>query len=189
MKKTVGFFGGSFDPIHFGHIHLAIEMLEKEGLDEILFCPAFSSPFKEAAILGASALHRFEMLKIVIDDIPGFSVTSIEVDRKRPSYTVETLEMLKENQVQYRLILSEESAKRFFEWKDPNEILRLAPPLIGARGKKVILDPLLQNAIVQTPLFDISSTQVRQRLKKRLYCGHLVPAKALDYIDRHQLYL
>ncbi len=166
--KNIGFFGGSFDPIHFGHLSLAIEMLEKHGLDEILFCPAFCSPFKVERPPAASPEARLEMLKLVLADVPQFRVTSLEIERCVASYTVETLKRLPI--AQYRLILTKESAAFFSKWKEPEEIQRLAPLLIGERA------------------FPISSTEVRERLKKKLYCGHLVPEKALYYIENHGLY-
>ena len=189
MKKTIGFFGGSFDPIHFGHIHLAVSILEEVELDEILFCPAWQSPLKGDAPPKANAHHRLEMLKLAIAEIPRCSVTSIELDRQGPSYTVETLQALQEPGIFYRLLLSEESASRLFEWKNADEILHLAPPLIGSRGENHSIPPVLRQAIIETPRIDISSTEIRHRLKENLYCGHLIPAKALDYIRQYQLYL
>jgi nicotinate-nucleotide adenylyltransferase len=168
MKK-IGFFGGSFDPIHFGHLNLAIEMLEKHGLDEILFCPAFCSPFKIDRPPVASPEHRLEMLKLVLADVPQFRLSSLEIERRITSYTIETLKKLPF--AQYRLLLTRESAESFSKWRDPQEIERLAPLLIGERT------------------LPISSTEVRERLKKKLYCGHLVPEKALYYIGKHCLYL
>jgi nicotinate-nucleotide adenylyltransferase len=177
----VGFFGGSFDPIHFGHLNLAVELLEKGGLDEILFCPAFCSPFKTDRPPIASAQDRYRMIEAVVADLPFASVTSIEIERKGPSFTVETLRKLQREGVQYRLILSAEAAASFEKWREPEEILRLASLLVGARKGAV-------GECIQTSLFEISSTEIRARLKKKLYCGHLIPHKALDYIERNGLY-
>lgn len=145
-------------------------MLEKHGLDEILFCPAFCSPFKQDRPPIASPHHRLEMLKLVLADVPEFRVTSIELDRSGPSYTIDTLRQLQSKGVEYRLLLTEESSSFFLNWKESQEIIRLAPLLIGEKT------------------FQISSTEVRERLKKKRYCGHLVPLKALDYIHQHRLY-
>lgn len=166
----IGFFGGSFDPIHFGHLDLAIQMLEEHRLDEILFCPNFCSPFKMDRPPIAPAHDRWEMLKAVLADIPQFRATSVEIEQKRACFTVETLRMLQTPNIHYRLILSQETASSFSQWKDPDEIERLAPLLIGMRN------------------FPISSTEIRRRLNKKLYCGHLVPEKALYYIHKHALY-
>lgn len=168
MKKSVGFFGGSFDPIHFGHITLAVQLMESHKLDEILFCPAFCSPFKKSTPPVASPEHRLAMLKLALD-LPQFKITTIELDQKGSSYTIDAIRALAIQGM--RLILSEEAAAHLDKWKDTEELVRLAPPLIGPRE------------------IPISSTEIRARLKKKLYCGHLIPAKALEYIHKHRLYL
>lgn len=167
--KTVGFFGGSFDPIHFGHIALAIELMEAHKLDEVLFCPAFCSPFKQDRPPKASAEERLHILKLALE-IPQFKISTLELDRKGPSYTIDTLRELKQENVHLRLLLSDEAASGFKKWKEPEEIAKIAPLCIGKRK------------------IEISSTEIRERLKNNLYCGHLVPAKALDYIVRNRVY-
>ncbi|MDE3045298.1 MAG: nicotinate (nicotinamide) nucleotide adenylyltransferase [Verrucomicrobiota bacterium] len=185
MKK-VGFFGGSFDPIHFGHLNLAIEILERCGLDEVLFCPAFCSPFKTEHPPVASGDHRLEMVRRAISAIRQFRVTPVEIERKGPSFTVETLRKLQTKGASYHLILAEDAALHFDRWKEPQQIIELAPLIVGTRGMSVAVP--MAKTTVQIPLFDISSTEIRARLKKKLYCGHLIPAKALDYIQEHGLY-
>lgn len=163
----IGFFGGTFDPIHFGHISLAVQLLEAHKLKKILFCPALCSPFKTEKPPIASPQHRLAMLQLALDH-PQFEITTLELDRISPSYAIDTIRALQIKGL--RLLLSEEAAARLDQWKETQELVRLAPPLIGPRE------------------IQISSTQIRDRLKKRLYCGHLVPAKALQYIEKHQLY-
>jgi nicotinate-nucleotide adenylyltransferase len=184
MKK-IGFFGGSFDPIHFGHINLGIQVLESGLVDEILFCPAYCSPFKTSTPPVVSGAHRLEMIRLVIAKISGFNLTSIELDRQEPSFTVDTLKSLAKGGEEYRLILSQDSAARFRSWKEPEEIIRLAPPIVGLRGEGELPASF---ASLQMPLFDISSTEIRRRIKEKIYCGHLVPTLALDYIAQHKLY-
>lgn len=167
MNKSIGFFGGSFDPIHFGHISLAVHLMEAHHLDEVLFCPAFCSPFKTTKPPIASPEHRLAMLKLALE-LPQFQITTLELDQKTPSYTVDTIRKLALKGL--RLLLSDEAASHLNKWKETNELVRLAPPLIGPREAH------------------ISSTDIRARLKQKLYCGHLVPAKVLDYIKRHKLY-
>lgn len=167
----IGFFGGTFDPIHFGHIELAIWALETQGLDEVLFCPTSLSPFKADHLPHASAHHRLAMVKLAIESIPKMRVSDYEIGNQGPSYTVDTIRhLLKVNPANYHLILGEDALKGIGKWKEPDELLSLAPPLVGARALK------------------ISSTAVRERLKKRLYCGHLVPEKVLAYIYDNKLY-
>lgn len=188
-KKVIGFYGGTFDPIHFGHIYLAIEMLENHGLDEILFCPAFCSPFKTGAPPIASAHQRLDMVRLAIESIPHFHLSSIEIDREGPSYTIDTIRALQDLGT-FRLILTDETAQGFDQWKESEELRRLAPPLIGMRGKTLSpwLPEDLRKGMKKTPLLEISSTQIRERLKKNLYCGHLTYGKVLDYIHALGLY-
>ena len=183
--KNIGFFGGSFDPIHLGHLNLAVQLLESGQVDEILFCPAFCSPLKLQAPPLASGFHRLEMIRRVIADVPQFKVSSVEIDRGGPSYSIDTIRALSKDGVCYRLIVSQSTAASFDLWKESKELIRLAPPLIGMRGS----DPVPPGfTAVQTELFDVSSTQVRDRIKKKIYCGHLLPTIALDYIEEHRLY-
>jgi nicotinate-nucleotide adenylyltransferase len=163
----IGFFGGSFDPIHFGHITLAIHLLEAHKLEKVLFCPAFCSPFKTDKPPIASPQHRLAMLRLSLDH-PRFEITTLELDRGGPSYTIDTIRSLPHKGL--RLILSEETAAHLNQWKEAQELVRLAPLLTGPRE------------------FPISSTEVRDRIKKRLYCGHLVPTPVLKYIETHGLY-
>jgi len=188
--REIGFFGGSFDPIHFGHINLALQMLEIHGLAEVLFCPAFCSPFKSENPPIASPRDRLAMLKLALAKIPQFRIISLEIDRGGSSYTVDTIRKLEKEGDQLRLILSADAAVHFNRWKEPEALMHLAPPLIGVR-KGVAIEDLpekLKKGLTPTKIMEISSTEVRERLKKKLYCGHLVPGKALDYIRIHGLY-
>lgn len=190
-RKITGFFGGSFDPVHFGHISLALEMLEKHHLYEILFCPAFCSPFKTASPPVASPEDRLEMLKRALKSIPCCRVTSIEIDRKGPSYTIDTLRQLQDEGT-FRLILSDDAANQFDSWKEAEGLIRLAPPLIGTRKglfpAKSPIGEALRKGATPTRILEVSSAEIRERIKKNLYCGHLVPHIVLDYIAQHRLY-
>lgn len=170
MKK-VGFFGGSFDPVHFGHIALAIYLLEAHHLDQVLFCPAACSPWKEKTPPVATGEQRLKMLKVALEGMHEFQVIDNEIKRGGMSYTVDTLHELRQAGVQLRLILSEDTAKGLDRWKNAADIVHIAPPLIGPNS------------------FPISSTEVRARLKKNLYCRHLVPQKTLQFIKDSGLYI
>lgn len=193
----IGFFGGSFDPIHFGHINLAIELKERAGLDEVWFCPANISPHKGKEPLAGSL--RLQIAKLAIEDIPGFKLIDHELRRSGSSYTVETLRELKKEfpEHEWFLILGDDCIENFFDWKEPNEILKLASPLIGSRDAKAFLegDHSLQKqkdrfraGWTRIPVLEISSTNIRDRLSRGLYCGHLLPAKVLDFITKNGLY-
>jgi len=190
--KQIGFFGGTFDPIQFGHINLAIEVKEKLNLEKIIFCPTNISPFKIKKLPIASAKDRYEMLKRALKDIEDFEITDIEIKNKEVSYTIDTLNLLKNN-YNLRLIITEEALLTFHLWKEYKKILKIAPLIVGVR-KKIINEfkskdfSLKSNNFVKTNIFEISSTIVRERLKKRIYVGHLVQKEVLDYIYKRKLY-
>lgn len=194
MKK-VGFFGGTFDPIHLGHLNLALELLEKRALDEVLFCPAYQSPFKGHQPPLALPQHRKEMVLSALKDLPFFQLRDWELKRPGISYTIDALQALKgERRCELYLLLSSEALSEFHLWKEAKEIVRLAQPLVGVRGGSMQDIPrsevkeALEKGMTATAQMEISSTEIRARLKKRLYCGHLLPQKVLDYIQKHLLY-
>ena len=203
VEKKIGFYGGSFDPIHLGHLNLAIELMEAHHLDEVWFCPTQFNPLKVKH--GTPGEQRLKMVKLAIEKIPQFKALDIEIQRPGPSYTLDTLKQLIQNDQKnsisnkYYLLLGEDILKNFNSWHKPEEIVSLIPLLIGHRymGINKILesakgDPIIASALQKglTPIrmMDISSTEIRDRLKKGLYCGHLIPAKVMDYIYQNRLY-
>lgn len=193
--RRVGFFGGTFDPIHLGHISLAVQMLEKHHLDQVLFCPAYSSPHKLKTPPGASKEHRAAMVAAAIEPVPRFSLFTTELEKKPPSYTIDTLRaLMKKQKKRYFLILGDDSLKELHRWKEVEELLRLAPPLIGVRESPSIKSfpkpvlAALKRGKTKTTVMEVSSTEIRRRLRLGLYCGHLLPAKVYEYIKKHKLY-
>ncbi|MBS0606008.1 MAG: nicotinate-nucleotide adenylyltransferase [Parachlamydiales bacterium] len=203
-KQRVGLFGGSFDPIHFGHINLALAIMEAHRLDRVVFCPAAVSPFKDATPPKAGKDHRKQMLQLAIQPIPAFAVLESELNREGLSYTIDTIKDVlndahaHKKQVDLFLMLGEDALRHFHRWKDVEDIVLLAPPLTGSRVAEghhsfEMLSPFIEDAVregmTKIPVMEISSTVIRQRLAKGLYCGHYVPSSVLEYIHRHQLYL
>ncbi len=201
MKK-IGIYGGTFDPIHFGHLNLAFELMEKGGLDEVWFIPAQISPHKVHAE-PLPIVHRLAMLQLALRDIPQFLIKDIEGQRPPPSYTIHTLqafiaeETVNPSSNQFYLLLGEDSVPGFFRWYQSEEIIKLIPLLIGSRSgywqRNHLPDHLnireaIQKGMMQTRLMDISSTDLRERLARSLYCGHLIPALVLNYIYQNKLY-
>ncbi len=191
----VGIFGGTFDPIHFGHINLAIEMLETHHLDEIWFCPARINPHK-MQMQTLSIEHRIKMLQLALEGVPQCKVENIEAGREGPSYTIDTIRALIEREQKKTkpstlcLILGDEAYSGFSQWKEPDEIIKLVPIILGRRKLKKddVIDPKKPLEVSTTRLMEISSTDIRRRIAEGLYCGHLVPAKVLDYIYVNKLY-
>src|SRR5436853_4449646 len=137
--KRIGLFGGTFDPIHFGHLNLAFELMEKRGLDQVWFIPTQINPFK-MEVPPTSMEHRLTMVQLAIRDIPQFHLKDLEKKRPPPSYTIHTLQAFIAEEAysptpnQFYLLLGEDSLPGFFQWHLPEEIVKLVPLLIGLRS-------------------------------------------------------
>ena len=172
MERKICILGGTFDPVHLGHLNLATELFEKNGLDEVWWVPAQANPFKNGTPPIAFE-HRAAMVRLAIEGIPSFLLKETEKNHSAPTYMIDTLHSsIKESPSFYRfyLLLGEDTALRFNEWKSSEELRSLAPILIASRSMK------------------ISSTEVRQRLLEGRPCEHLLPAAVLRYIQAHKLY-
>lgn len=195
----VGLLGGTFDPIHFGHLHLAIALAEAHALERVLFCPAHTSPTKQEHPPVADASHRKEMVERAIHDVPGCALLDWELMGSSPSYTVDTVRRWKRTRGgELYLLLGEDLVTSLPQWKEIDTLLELAPPLVGSRPCTKISLPedfapesleRIHAGHTVIPIMDISSTVVRKRLSEERFCGHLLPAPVLDYIREHRLYL
>ncbi len=195
-RRRVGFFGGTFDPIHLGHLNLALNVLEKHKLDQILFCPANFSPEKEGNLPTATKEQRKEMVEIAIKAIPDFSLLENELRREGPSYTIDTIkQLIAENpDTDFFLILGDDIISGLPKWRGIHELLKLAPPIVGTRLRDEIshlptgIRKVIEGGVSTIPLMEISSSDVRERLIQKKVCQHLVHAKVLDYIKEKKLY-
>jgi nicotinate-nucleotide adenylyltransferase len=192
-KKKVGFFGGTFDPIHFGHINLALQIKEKKALDEVIFCPAFVSPHKLDTPPFVSKEKRLKMLTLALKELPFFSISDFELKQEKPSFTVDTVVNFLNDKNELYLILSEETLLHLPSWKNVEKLLKLAPPLVGCSENYKLTNQDLRSLVSKDSLvpinwMQINSTYIRQRLNKKLFCGHLVPKEVLDYIHQNNLY-
>jgi nicotinate-nucleotide adenylyltransferase len=202
LSKKVGFFGGSFDPIHLGHLNIAIELAEKHKLDEVYVCPTSQSPFKKEKPPIASKEDRRAMVTAAISPLPHFTLLDLELQNSMPCYTIDTIRALIADDQQHKkkknyfLLLGEDAIEHFHAWREVEELVKLATPLIGSRktrsfsmkGLTSALSSSIEKGLIQIPVMEISSTEIRDRIQKGLYCGHLLPAKVWDYIQQHQLY-
>jgi nicotinate-nucleotide adenylyltransferase len=180
----VGVFGGTFDPVHVGHLAIANAALDELGLDRVLFVPARRSPLKEGGPI-AGAEQRLAMLTAATSHEPRFRVSSIELDRKGPSFTVETLEALRGEGDLY-LILGSDAYADFERWREPARIRGIATIVLAAR-------PGAPNApsgvrMLDSPLMDISARELRARAARGRSLRYLVPEEVLRYIEEHRLY-
>jgi nicotinate-nucleotide adenylyltransferase len=134
------------------------------------------------------------MVERAIADIPQFSLLNTEINRQGVSFTIDTVRALLKQypDIELHLLLGGDHLDHFHEWKEADQLIALAPPLVGMRKQHSLLNaplvPELLKGKVEIPLFDISSTEVRKRLIQKKYCSHLVPPLVLDYIAEHSLY-
>lgn len=179
----IGFFGGTFDPIHMGHLNLAVNIKERANLDEIWFCPAYQNPFKNG-MKSASPKARIEMITLAIQGAPGFKLLDYEITRESPSYTIDTIRHLIDTTGHsFMLILGQDQIQNLSKWKEVDALLELAPPIFASRGAGT------GPAAFDIPLFDVSATEVRSRVKAGQWIGHLVPTQVNTYIQEGGLYL
>jgi nicotinate-nucleotide adenylyltransferase len=212
--QAIGIFGGTFDPIHFGHLRLAEEMAEGLGLERVLFIPAGQPPHRGAP--RTAAAHRLEMVRRAIAVNPRFAVDAREVQSPRPSYTVDTLTALRaelgEEQPLW-LLLGSDAFLELPTWHEWRQLFELAHIVVAARpGARLLqsdaMPEILKNEVSQrqptdgsvsgpagwvllraTTQLDISATAIRDTLARRGSARYLLPDAVLDYIHEHQLYL
>lgn len=202
-----GVFGGSFDPVHYGHLLLAEQCLELAKLDRILFIPAAHSPLKKHSPI-ASDRNRVEMLQLAIADHPQFAISDLELKRGDISYTVDTLQELQSlypDDTLY-LMIGADSLRDFPRWKSPEIISSLAQLLIttrphpdGSYEDQIPWDELSslvgeaaveswKQSLVATDAFDFSSTDLRQRADDRRSLRYRTPRAVEMYIQTQRLY-
>jgi len=190
MSK-IGIFGGTFDPIHNGHLITAQSVREIRNLEKIIFIPAYISPHKKHA-KASSAQHRLNMLKIALDEIPFFECSDFEIKQHTISYTIDTLRELKNSYDEIDLIIGYDNIFQFHTWKDPDEIFKLANVVVLKRKSSHpidYVDKYVEAAhFVETRGIEISATDIRNRVHADLPIYYLVPEKVLEYINRNKLY-
>lgn len=182
--KAVGVFGGSFDPVHNGHLAIALAALESIPLDRVVFVPARRSPLKDDAP-AASETDRVAMLDLATRDEPRFAVSRIELDRPAPSYTVETLEALA-GEGRLFLILGADAARDLPRWRDPERVRTLATLVVARRQGAE--DGGRATIVLDTPLMDISARELRARAAQGRSLRYLVPDPVWRYIQEKHLY-
>ena len=189
----IGLYFGSFNPVHIGHLLVATHIREAANLDEIWFIVSPQNPFKKNVDL-APENHRLEMVKLAIEPISNFKVIDIEFNLPKPSYTHLTLKELKKNYPKYdfKLIIGADNIEKFHEWKETEWIQKNVEILVYNRNKNQASSVNNQDnyfKIQNLPLLDISSTEIRNRIKENKSILYFIPEKVENYIVDNQIYL
>lgn len=202
MAERIGIFGGSFNPVHTGHLVLAQDALDQFGLMRVLWMPAANPPHKPAQAL-VPAADRLEMLRLAVQGDDRFEVSDDEIRRGGVSYTVDTVQRLRERwpDADLHLIIGGDSLRELHTWKDITTILALcevvtvARPGFGADSIDPALlrlpDPWPQRLlarVVTGHLVEISSSDIRQRISRGQSIRYLVPEAVERYIRSRRLY-
>ncbi len=195
--SKLGVMGGTFDPVHIGHLIIAQEAQHRLALSRVLFIPA-GQPWLKAAQPITPAAHRLEMLRLAVAGPPGLGGAPLEVDRLGPTYTVDTVVELRRQAEEVYFILGQDSLMSLPRWREPARLVELCylvvaprpgvPPLdialleksVPGVGKKVVLLP--------GPLLDVSATEIRVRVARGEPIRYWVPDGVEAYIGEKELY-
>ena len=199
---TVGIFGGTFDPIHNGHLNIASLIKQQAALTHIEFVPTYLPPHRDAP--KASPNQRLTMLKLALADYPSFSINDCELVRQGVSYTIDTVKTLTRQeslsanhpQKKYVLILSMDGFNSFNQWKDWQHICELVDVIVANRANYHFDNAAWQQNLLQKgkitllnlPPQDYSATAIRHSIKNNECVVDKLPAKVLDYIQKQKLY-
>ena len=209
-RSAIGIVGGTFDPVHFGHLRAALEVREKLALDDFRLLPAGTPPHRPGT--QAPAVHRLAMLQLAVEGVPGFSVDDREIRRDGNSYMVDTLEEIRRGagDVPLLLLIGQDSANTLDSWHEWEKIFDLAHLVIMRRPESRLswtgeLREQMQRRIVREPKrlkeqaaglvlplgitqLAISSTDIRRRLRAGHSPRFLLPGAVLSYIRKNRLY-
>ncbi|MCC6407195.1 MAG: nicotinate (nicotinamide) nucleotide adenylyltransferase [Planctomycetes bacterium] len=203
--RRLGLFGGSFDPVHRGHEHVARAAERAFGLERVLWMPAARPPHKPERIL-AEAGDRVAMLELALAGEPRWSVSRLELERSGPSYTIDTVRALPAalglaRDVELYLLIGGDNLVDFTKWREAHELLRRVQPVIVvrrgderevaselARGLPAELAAKVERGLVVEPLVPISSTELRERLARGEACTRELAPAVGEYVRARGIY-
>lgn len=198
-RMRLGVLGGTFDPVHLGHLILAEEAREQVGLSEVLFVPA-GDPWRKADRAVTPAAHRVAMLRRALEGNPQFCLSLMEVERPGPTYTVDTLRALAEERRGWEIffLMGLDALLDLPNWRDPQGIVSAARLVVAGRpgvGRADLVEmerriPGLAARIswLEMPKVDISASDIRSRVRRGRSIRYLVPPGVAEYIEAHGLY-
>ena len=201
--RRIGVLGGTFDPVHYGHLVIAEEVYATLALDEMVFVPTGQPPHKTREVI-TPAEHRLAMLELAIASNPHFTISRVDVDRPGPSYTVDTLRLLHEQQGEETTIyfvIGADSLEYFLTWRDPAGILEQVTHLVAVRrpgyNESEEYDDRLEARlpgikqrllVVEAPQFEISATDLRLRVAEGRPIKYQTPESVEQYIKEFGFY-
>ena len=196
----IGVLGGTFDPIHLGHLVVGEEARDRLGLDRLVFMPAGSPRLKEHAPL-ASAVQRLEMVRLAVGDGDGSEISSQEVVREGSTYTVDTIAELRQQYAesdQIYFMVGMDALEQFDRWKEPDRLLGMCNLVVVNRvgHQRVDVNDFVGRfpqagpglTLLTVPRLEISSTDIRNRVRDGRSIKYLTPEPVVDYIEREGLY-
>lgn len=200
--KNIGLFGGTFDPVHNGHLHIARAFADEIGLGMVVFLPA-GDPYHKEQATQTAAQHRFLMTEAAIADEPRFALSDCDMVREGATYTFDTVQIFRQQfpSAQLWWLLGSDSLMKLHTWKKWQTLVRQVNIAVAMRGGDSLnrtprelhawLGEALQNGsvrILQTPLYDISSTEIRAAIGQGRLSDGLLPPQVARYIRNHGLY-
>ncbi len=200
-KRKIGIMGGTFDPIHCGHLFIAETALDVFQLDKVLFIPAGDPPHKNEKLITDSG-HRFQMIKLAIEDNQNFEASDMEIMKQEKSYTIETIKILRRQygeETDLYFITGTDAFVGLETWKEYQKLLSLTNFIVMTRtiSNPMVLEEKISqftekfNAKVfkiDIPTLDISSTDIRKRVQEGRSIKYLLPYDVEEYIRNHHLY-
>lgn len=189
--SRIGIMGGSFDPVHVGHLITASLVFELRGLEKIIFIPCRQSPHKleEAP---TDSIHRMEMVKLAIEGDGRFALSDFEINGQQISYTIDTVKHFKQRYDELDLIIGYDNLLVFDKWKNPDELINLVNVVALRRKTDSVTIPTHKYysmaTIVESPFIDVSSSNIRERIRQGLSIRYMVPEKTFEYIKQNSLY-
>lgn len=189
-SKKIGIFGGSFNPIHLGHLITVEEVREKLKLDKVLFVPTFLPPHKQKLI---DYHHRWTMVNLAIKNNPYFEISDIEKKIKGKSFTIETLRLLAQKypKTQLYLIIGADEFLLLDTWHEPDKLTQYATLVVMLRPQQKldINRKMVKTKIIKVTQIDISSSEIRRAIKLGKSVRYKISEAVYDYIKKNKLYL
>lgn len=190
-KENIGLYFGSFNPIHFGHLILANHIVQTTDLDKIWFVVSPQNPLKSKNILIDNNV-RLNLVNLAIEGNENFSVSDVEFSLPKPSYTINTLQVLKTRypDKEFSLIIGEDNLCSFHKWKDYEKIMDLYNIYVYPREESEYT-PLIEHShvhMVDAPLINISSSYIRKLIEQGMDIRYLLPDNVREMIERDKLY-